>query len=50
MQRVQALDDISRSAPYAFAVHKAVHVCCHSNETRAPIVNTPFHYWPPYCV
>jgi len=30
IERVQALADISRSA-----------LCCHSNETRAPIVNPP---------
>jgi len=30
IQRVQALADISRSA-----------LCCHSNETRAPIANPP---------
>jgi len=30
MERVQALADISHSAP-----------CCHSNETRAPIANPP---------
>jgi len=30
MERVQALADISRSA-----------LCCHSNETRAPIANPP---------
>jgi len=30
MHRVQALADISRSA-----------LCCHSNETRAPIANPP---------
>jgi len=30
MKRVQALDDISRFA-----------LCCHSNETRAPIANPP---------
>ena len=30
IQRVQALTDISHSAP-----------CCHSNETRAPIANPP---------
>jgi len=44
IERVQALADISRSALYAFAVYKAVsyiRVCCHSNETRAPIVNPP---------
>jgi len=29
-ERVQTLDDISRSA-----------LCCHSNETRAPIANPP---------
>ena len=30
IERVQALADISRSA-----------LCCHSNETRAPIANRP---------
>ena len=30
IERVEALADISRSAP-----------CCHSNETRAPIANPP---------
>ena len=30
MEQVQALADISRSA-----------LCCHNNETRAPIVNLP---------
>jgi len=30
IERVQALADISRSA-----------LCCHSNETRAPIANPP---------
>jgi len=30
MERVQALADISRSA-----------LCCHSNETHAPIANPP---------
>jgi len=30
IERVQALADISRAA-----------LCCHSNETRAPIVNLP---------
>jgi len=44
IQRVQALADISRSALHAFAVYKAISytlVCCHSNETRAPIANAP---------
>ena len=45
IERAQALDDISRSALYAFAVCKAislyVRLCCHSNETRAPIANPP---------
>ena len=42
---VQALADILRSALYAFAVYRSISlhmcVCCHSNETRAPIANPP---------
>ena len=32
---MQALADVSRSA-----------LCCHSNETRAPITSTPFAFLP----
>ena len=38
----QTLADTLSSAPYTFAVHKAIayiRVYCHSNETRAPIAN-----------
>ena len=46
IQRVQALADISRSALYAFTLHKAIilgcmGVFCHSNETRTWIANPP---------
>jgi len=45
IERLQALAGISRSALNAFAVYKAISlytcVCCHSNETCAPIANPP---------
>jgi len=42
IERVQALADTSCLALYTFAVYKLTCVvCCHSNETRAPIANPP---------